>query len=92
MVAQDYDAGRHTGKIGTMNLIPEVADAVCPIPVLGAGGIGDGRGLVAILALGAAGVWCGTAPLRKLSPRKRTLDSSQHSDASKTQVQQEKMP
>jgi NAD(P)H-dependent flavin oxidoreductase YrpB (nitropropane dioxygenase family) len=44
-----------------MVLIPQVVDAVSPVPVVAGGGIGDGRGLVAALALGAAGVWCGTA-------------------------------
>jgi len=61
IVAQGYDGGGHTGKIGTMALIPQVVDAVRPTPVVAAGGIGDGRGLVAALALGAVGVWMGTA-------------------------------
>jgi NAD(P)H-dependent flavin oxidoreductase YrpB (nitropropane dioxygenase family) len=78
IVAQGHDAGGHTGKIGTMNLIPQVVDAVHPIPVLGAGGIGDGRGLVAALALGAVGVWCGTIFL--LTP-----------EATMTELQQDKI-
>jgi len=61
IVAQGHEAGGHTGRIGTMALVPQVVDAVSPIPVLAAGGIGDGRGLVAALALGAVGVWVGTA-------------------------------
>jgi NAD(P)H-dependent flavin oxidoreductase YrpB (nitropropane dioxygenase family) len=61
IVAQGHEAGGHTGRIGTMALIPQVVDAISPTPVLGAGGIGDGRGLVAALALGAVGVWVGTA-------------------------------
>lgn len=61
VVAQGTEAGGHTGRIGTMALLPQVVDAVAPIPVLAAGGIGDGRGLVAALAMGASGVWCGTA-------------------------------
>jgi NAD(P)H-dependent flavin oxidoreductase YrpB (nitropropane dioxygenase family) len=60
IVAQGTEAGGHTGRIGTMALVPQVVDAVSPIPVLAAGGIGDGRGLVAALALGAVGVWTGT--------------------------------
>jgi len=60
IVAQGAEAGGHTGRIGTMPLVPQVVDAVKPIPVLAAGGIGDGRGLVAALALGAVGVWTGT--------------------------------
>jgi NAD(P)H-dependent flavin oxidoreductase YrpB (nitropropane dioxygenase family) len=60
IVAQGTEAGGHTGKIGTMPLVPLIVDSVSPIPVLAAGGIGDGRGLVASLALGAVGVWTGT--------------------------------
>lgn len=60
IVAQGTDGGGHTGRIGTLTLIPQVIDAVSPTPVVAAGGIGDGRGLVAALALGAVGVWCGT--------------------------------
>jgi len=61
IVAQGHEAGGHTGRIGTLALVPQVVDAVAPTPVLAAGGIGDGRGLVAALALGAVGVWVGTA-------------------------------
>jgi NAD(P)H-dependent flavin oxidoreductase YrpB (nitropropane dioxygenase family) len=61
VVAQGTEAGGHTGRIATMALIPQVIDAVAPTPVVAAGGIGDGRGLAAALALGAIGVWCGTA-------------------------------
>ena len=60
IVAQGYEAGGHTGEIGTMVLIPEVVDAVAPVPVLAAGGIGTGRQIAASLALGAQGVWCGS--------------------------------
>lgn len=60
IVAQGYDAGGHTGTIGTMSVVPQIVDAVKPIPVAAAGGIADGRGLVAALALGAEGVWCGS--------------------------------
>ncbi|MCC7363421.1 MAG: nitronate monooxygenase [Dehalococcoidia bacterium] len=61
VVAQGTEAGGHTGRIATMALIPQVVDAVSPTPVVAAGGIADGRGLVAALALGAIGAWCGTA-------------------------------
>jgi len=61
IIAQGHEAGGHTGRIGTLALIPQVVDAVSPVPVLAAGGIADGRGMAAALALGAAGVWCGTA-------------------------------
>ena len=61
VVAQGHEAGGHTGRIGTMALLPQVLDAVAPTPVVAAGGIGDGRGLAAALAMGCVGVWCGTA-------------------------------
>ena len=60
VVAQGYEAGGHTGLISTMVLVPEVVDAVDPVPVLAAGGIGNGRQLTAALALGAQGVWTGS--------------------------------
>lgn len=59
LIAQGHEAGGHTGRIGTLALVPQVVDAVS-VPVLAAGGIADGRGLVAALALGASGVWMGT--------------------------------
>jgi NAD(P)H-dependent flavin oxidoreductase YrpB (nitropropane dioxygenase family) len=60
IVAQGYEAGGHTGEIGTMVLVPEIVDRVAPTPVLAAGGIGHGRQIAAALALGAQGVWCGS--------------------------------
>ncbi|MCH2173922.1 nitronate monooxygenase family protein [Myxococcota bacterium] len=60
VVAQGYEAGGHTGEIATMVLIPEVVDAVHPVPVLAAGGIGNGRQIAAALSLGAQGVWTGS--------------------------------
>ncbi|HEX9258595.1 MAG TPA: nitronate monooxygenase family protein [Acidimicrobiales bacterium] len=60
IIAQGYEAGGHTGDIATMVLVPEIVDAVAPIPVLAAGGIGGGRQMAAALALGAEGVWCGS--------------------------------
>ncbi len=60
IIAQGYEAGGHTGDVGTMVLIPEVVDAVGDTPVLGAGGIGGGRQMAAAMALGAQGVWCGS--------------------------------
>ena len=60
VVAQGYEAGGHTGTVSTLVLVPEVVDAVDPVPVLAAGGIGNGRQLTAALALGAQGVWCGS--------------------------------
>ena len=61
VVAQGTEAGGHTGRIATFALVPQVLDAVAPKPVIAAGGIADGRGLAAALAMGAIGVWCGTA-------------------------------
>lgn len=60
VVAQGTEAGGHTGRVATMPLVPQVVDAISPVPVIAAGGIADGRGLVAALALGAEAVWCGT--------------------------------
>jgi NAD(P)H-dependent flavin oxidoreductase YrpB (nitropropane dioxygenase family) len=62
VVAQGYEAGGHTGEIASMVLLPEIVDAVGDrVPVLGAGGIGSGRQVAAALALGASGVWMGSA-------------------------------
>ena len=74
VVAQGYEAGGHTGEIGSMVLIPEIVDAVGDrVPVLAAGGIGCGRQIAAALALGAAGVWMGSA---WLLTREYTLTTS----------------
>ncbi len=59
VIAQGHEAGGHTGRIGSVVLVPAVVDAV-DVPVVAAGGFADGRGLVAALALGATGVWMGT--------------------------------
>lgn len=61
VVAQGTEAGGHTGTVATMPLVPQIVDAVgARVPVVAAGGIFDGRGLAAALALGADGVWVGT--------------------------------
>jgi nitronate monooxygenase len=61
LVAQGWEAGGHVwGQVATLPLVPCVVDAVAPAPVVAAGGIADGRGLAAVLALGAAGAWIGT--------------------------------
>lgn len=60
VVAQGYEAGGHTGEIASMVLTPEVVDAVAPLPILAAGGIGSGQQVAAALALGAQGVWLGS--------------------------------
>ncbi|WP_137703357.1 NAD(P)H-dependent flavin oxidoreductase [Marimonas lutisalis] len=59
--AQGWEAGGHVrGKVSTMALVPAVVDAVGDTPVIAAGGIADGRGLAAALALGASAAWIGT--------------------------------
>jgi NAD(P)H-dependent flavin oxidoreductase YrpB (nitropropane dioxygenase family) len=60
IIAQGSEAGGHTGQISTMVLTPQVVDMVAPMPVLAAGGIASGRQMLAAMALGAAGVWCGS--------------------------------
>jgi NAD(P)H-dependent flavin oxidoreductase YrpB (nitropropane dioxygenase family) len=60
VVAQGYEAGGHTGDIASMVLIPEVVDAIAPVPVVAAGGIARGRQIAAAMALGAQGVWTGS--------------------------------
>lgn len=61
LVAQGYDAGAHTGTIGTFSLVPQIVDMAGAIPVLAAGGVATGRHIHAALAMGAQGVWMGTA-------------------------------
>jgi enoyl-[acyl-carrier protein] reductase II len=60
IIAQGGEAGGYCGEVSTMALVPQVVDAVSPIPVVAAGGIFDGRGIAAALMLGAAGVNLGT--------------------------------
>jgi nitronate monooxygenase len=61
IVAQGWEAGGHVwGDIATLPLVPAVVDAVAPVPVIAAGGIGDARGVAAVLALGAQAAWLGT--------------------------------
>jgi NAD(P)H-dependent flavin oxidoreductase YrpB (nitropropane dioxygenase family) len=78
IVSQGWEAGGHVrGTVATMPLVPTVVDAVSPVPVVAAGGIADGRGLAAVLALGAAGAWIGTRFLASaeaaIHPRYREL-------------------
>jgi NAD(P)H-dependent flavin oxidoreductase YrpB (nitropropane dioxygenase family) len=78
VVAQGWEAGGHVrGTVASLPLIPTVVDAVSPTPVIAAGGISDGRGLAAVLALGAAGAWIGTRFLASeeatIHPRYREL-------------------
>ena len=60
LVATGYDAGGHTGKIGTFSIVPQIASIAGNTPVLAAGGVTTGRHLAGALALGASGVWVGT--------------------------------
>ena len=60
VIAQGTEAAGHTGVVSSMVLWPEVVDAVAPMPVLAAGGVGRGRQMAAAFALGAKGVWCGS--------------------------------
>jgi len=59
VIASGHAGGGHVGRIATIALVPKVVDRV-EVPVLAAGGLVDGRGLVAAMALGASGVWMGT--------------------------------
>ena len=60
IVAQGGEAGGYGGSVSTLSLVPQIVDAVRPIPVVAAGGIADGRGIAAALVLGAAGVNLGS--------------------------------
>lgn len=99
IIAMGYEAGGHRGmfldsdinsQIGTFALVPQVVDAV-QLPVIAAGGVGDHRGLVAALALGASAVQVGTAylfcPEAKVSPaHRRALDSASANDTALTNL------
>jgi NAD(P)H-dependent flavin oxidoreductase YrpB (nitropropane dioxygenase family) len=85
IVAQGTEAGGHTGEIASMVLVPQVVDALAPLPVVAAGGIARGRQMAAALALGAEGVWCGSVWLgtsqSELTPEmKRKLYQASSSD------------
>ena len=60
IIAQGYEGGGHTGEIGSMVLWPQLIEAVAPVPVLAAGGVGTGRQMAAALAMGAQGIWTGS--------------------------------
>jgi enoyl-[acyl-carrier protein] reductase II len=73
IVAQGGEAGGHSGSIATIVLVPQVVDIAGDVPVIAAGGIADGRGLAAALALGAQGVSMGT---RFLASRELSIDDA----------------
>ena len=60
IIAQGGEGGGHTGEIGSIVLWPQIIDAVDGLPVLAAGGIGNGRQMAAAMSTGAQGVWCGS--------------------------------
>ena len=86
VVAQGTEAGGHTGLVATMALVPQVVDAVSArVPVVAAGGLFDGRGLAASLALGADAVWIGTRFIatpeaRAVNGYKKALVTSREDD------------
>ncbi|MEX0991432.1 MAG: nitronate monooxygenase [Actinomycetota bacterium] len=91
IIAQGTEAGGFTGRIAMQVLVPQVVDAVSPIPVIAAGGIADGRGLAAALVLGAEGVNVGTRFLASdessISPAwKQALVEARPEDAVKAEV------
>ena len=66
IVATGTEAAGHTGEIGSLVAVPQIVDSVAPVPVLAGGGVADGRQIAAALALGAEGVWMGSAWLTTL--------------------------
>jgi enoyl-[acyl-carrier protein] reductase II len=91
IIAQGGESGGYCGEVSTMALVPQVVDAVSPIPVVAAGGIFDGRGIAAALMLGAAGVNLGTrfiASIEAPAPNewKEAITAAQSEDVIKVDV------
>lgn len=89
VVAQGHEGGGHTGRIGSLALWPQAVDAAAPTPLLAAGGIGDGRGVAAALAIGCIGVWVGTRFLASeeagcLDTQKETIVDATDEDTRRT--------
>ena len=79
IIAQGGESGGYCGEVSTMTLVPQVVDAVSPIPVVAAGGIFDGRGIAAALTLGAAGVNLGTRFIASTeAPAPKGMEASNH--------------
>ena len=87
IIANGHEAAGHTGDITTMVLVPQVVEAVAPVPVLAAGGIGTGKQMAAAMVLGAQGAWCGslwlTSVESELDPlvREKLIDASSEQTA-----------
>jgi len=97
IIAQGGEAGGYCGEVSTMTLVPQVVDAVSPIPVVAAGGIFDGRGVAASLMLGAAGVNLGTRFIAsKEAPAddewKQAIATAASEDAIKVEVRNDISP
>jgi nitronate monooxygenase/enoyl-[acyl-carrier protein] reductase II len=97
IIAQGGEAGGYGGSISTMALVPQVIDAVAPIPVVAAGGIYDGRGIAAALMLGAAGVNLGTRFIATMEAPasgewKQAISAANSEDAVKADVLNDIVP
>jgi enoyl-[acyl-carrier protein] reductase II len=97
IIAQGSEAGGFGGTVGALALIPQVVDAVSPLPVVAAGGIADGRGLAAALVLGAQGVNIGTRFLASVETPisddwKQRLIAAASEDAIKAEIVNEIFP
>jgi NAD(P)H-dependent flavin oxidoreductase YrpB (nitropropane dioxygenase family) len=91
IIAQGGEGGGHVGRVGTMALVPAVVDAARATPVVAAGGIADGRGLAAVMMLGASGVLVGTRFLATIEAPvpegwKRALQAANPEDAWQTDM------